>query len=536
MSVCIATYSLHSGNTVFILSSDVCSEGKIGMRLRKKWAAAALCVCVLLSLFLSPAALAADTPTISKKTLPADWNNINNGGNIIDVDASMDASGQISFTFPQFGNVGQLACVIENGQPGDQTVVTFRIKNEVKNAGGEEQAIGPSLLTRQLLPLSTPNLLDKYIFRTYMNLIPAGGTDGDIFRDPAGKPLTIGQLEDAAFIAAHPGCSPADLSAFPSSDWMIHMQRFYPTKLLQFGDILYVHYVFEFTHQDVIAPKNPGGPIRDALDNEYMDLEIHVAWSFQDQRPVGYTVRYRDERGNAIGRPDRTVSGDDCGLFPGETLTYAYTASLDAVSGYTWIGYIPDPPAITLTNNVGNNIITLVYRQDTSTTSPPGRNPVGYIIRYQDENGASLRADRTVSAGSSGRYQGDTVTYTYTASSDAIDGYTHIGYIPDPPTITLGGSTSGNVIILVYRVVPEPSPTPPEVTDETDSPPPLEDVTDSGGPPLDPGGGSGTPDVPYTGGFNLADLFFVGLLMFAVGFLYLRGLKKKENKSRAVTN
>ncbi|MDR0671962.1 MAG: hypothetical protein LBF64_06575 [Oscillospiraceae bacterium] len=72
-----------------------------------------------------------------------------------------------------------------------------------------------------------------------------------------------------------------------------------------------------------------------------------------------------------------------------------------------------------------------------------------------------------------------------------------------------------------------------------DTPPPLEPPDPFGDPGEDIGdtppplGPPTKPDVPYTGGFDLTDLFFVGVFLLVLGLLYYRGEKKRRQKQSA---
>ncbi len=206
----------------------------------------------------------------------------------------------------------------------------------------------------------------------------------------------------------------------------------------------------------------------------------------------------------------------------------------------------------------------------------------GYIVKYVDEHGNTLKADRVVPANIAGLFAGDLFKYYYNAAVDDAGmpaGYYYIyninpsnviAYPPNPcelivlPDIVVGGiDVIQNVVTLVYRLR-GPDPTPPNPTPPTPSPatptPPLPSMsptTDPGTstspvdtlsptpPPVEPpvsGGGDGDidtikptggpTDIPYTGGSNLSNLFFIGAFLFVLGILYLKGQKKKKNSGR----
>jgi hypothetical protein len=121
-------------------------------------------------------------------------------------------------------------------------------------------------------------------------------------------------------------------------------------------------------------------------------------------------------------------------------------------------------------------------------------------------------------------------TYEYDPAVDAVDGYDFIGYGSYPPSIRLS-SGGTNIITLVYRAVPEERPDdgddavvplgPPGGPGDGESGEQVDDTPPPLGPPT-------KPDVPYTGGFDLTDLFFVGVFLLALGLLYYRGEKKRK--------
>ncbi len=197
--------------------------------------------------------------------------------------------------------------------------------------------------------------------------------------------------------------------------------------------------------------------------------------------------------------------------------------------GWTFTGvYVPGS---TITLQAGGiiltdptqNVITLIY-----TRTDPGQ--TGYIIKYQDVDGNPLRdrdgheERRIPNAGS----VGDILTYVYNNYTDFIEGYAYQYSIPGNGTITLLPDMENNVIILVYaQVITEPPTSHP--LDE-----PSGGSSGGGLETIDPS--KGPTDMPVTGGFNWADLFFVGCGLATVGLLYLFGARRRKKDEEEVEN
>ncbi len=375
-----------------------------------------------------------------------------------------------------------------------------------------------------------PNLVDKLQFKSYAKMATA-----DPFRDGAGNIII-----------------PSPVLPY-KENWLAEWGTQLEATVLP-NETVYMHYYFTYagSNNNYVRPNTPGATpgaapgdpfVRD--DNHYQGTHALIGWELAatnlDQ--VGYIVRYYDvdNLGGPTIRSDRVVNAAQAGLYPYTYFAYTYNASLDSVSGYNYVSNIgkdingnPVPDNTTtctiyLDPKYGEYIVVLLYKRGSTQTDPPtsgptpGRTPVPFIIKYQDEQGNTIRADRTVNWQV---FPGDTITYTYNDGVDAVNGYTFLKYIPNPPKIVLKSVAGENVIILVYQTVPASTATPTETIITT--PPPVvppstvpsETVTGTK-PPT-------SPTMPRTGGTSLTNLFFVGLFLFTVGLIFLKSKKKDK--------
>ncbi|MDR1157093.1 MAG: MucBP domain-containing protein [Oscillospiraceae bacterium] len=534
----------------------------------------ALCVLMALALCLPVGAGAYDLPEPREQYAPTDLNQMGSQAPLIDMRAE-------EYTDATLGDIMVFQAIdaskntlrLDDIQPGESFVVTFRYENTAQVAGQ------PVILT-PYLSASSPDEgdrrgVDKFTFRVYTQLFDKayldtpGNAEADYFRTSEGAAKRVRELETAL-----PAGVPPIQRRQTELDWVSSLSRDRTVSLntVQPGDVLYVHYWFYWDGSlNAIAPAQPGGdPIQNVNinpitgrhpnncdfqdcthDNHYMGLTCRLEWRLYATRqtvpppppsPVGYTLKYQTENGEQLKEDDIVLTAAST-LKVGDTWT-VQTPIADITKDsdrYEYVGYkkeessstpLTDTPTRTLVANEADNVLILVYRlvDDSSSSTTPTRAPstvttVAPVIRYQDESGRTIRPDRTLAARSVGAW----FEYAFDAAVDAVDGYAFIEYRPYPPRIRLQ-SGGANIITLVYRVVPEqpgddvpddvPPLEPPSVPDGGSG----EDVPDTS-PPLGP---PAKPDVPYTGGFDLTDLFFVGVFLLVLGLLYYRGEKKRR--------
>ena len=271
-------------------------------------------------------------------------------------------------------------------------------------------------------------------------------------------------------------------------------------RLLRPSDTLYVHYTFHWDGDPVdtdlgspVSPKaykyadeyGPGdlssGYEGFAMsDNYFMGVGALIQWSLSAEQEMGYTVRYMDEDTGLWIATERTIwEGDP--RFPPLAPTFDY-------SFFAGTGLILNIPNYTYQRSL-----------------------------YELPNGG-------------------------TAVFGTADGTVSVSFMLDED------DADNNVIIVVYKRIPpppspqpNPSPFPSPSPSVSPSPPPPptgepEDPSPSISPSpdpeetLQPSPPPTGPGMPFTGGFNLGDLLFIGLFLFGIGLIYLNSRKREEIK------
>jgi hypothetical protein len=386
-------------------------------------------------------------------------------------------------------------------QPGESFVVTFRYKNTIEVAGR------PLRLSPHLSALSPDTgarrAVDKLTFRVYTQLFSAGyleapgNTESDCFRTEQGDAKSVREIE-----APLPSGVPPIQRRQTELDWVSHLSRDRTVSLdtIQPGDVLYIHYWFYWDGSlGAVAPERPGDdPLqnvnidpatgrhrRDCADaacthdNHYMGLPFSLEWKLYatyatSPSPVGYTLRHQDASGTTLA-PDAVTQAAASTKYAGDRWEPSPLADL-VVEGvtYQYLGYKVSPsgaltggaPTRLLTGDASENVLILVYEPRPATPSA-----VSYTLKYQNAGGATLAADAVTSAAASTKYAGETWTVSLPIADLVFEGavYRYVGYKAPPsgllttegaPFRVLTGDASENVLILIYELVEESTPTP----------------------------------------------------------------------------
>ncbi len=544
----------------------------------------AVVLCMAIVLMSLPASVLAYSPNFPPGSFPPPGFDVNLTDDtdpasvvIYDVVFENDVNGDPIITgLDQLSEVvkGKSRLYFENAQPGDRFVIDLRIINRARN-GNTPATIRTALQCR----LPAPPSLDKFFIGFEYNVFVADSMDDlrenrdfdqyhrvdnhleknkvtyyaprdikDVDKKLSvygavngGEPLTMATMNDQDAITYN-----ADI--FGQNYSIGNPGKFVDLKELKYGQEVFVRIWMHFRGSldsrgaDFEGPFDPT-KLDDPGDeqsysqsqNAWMDQTANIQWYLQGEcltepetppsdpptNPptftADYLVRFVTDTGVILAeRPFR-------GYAIGSSVSYRYNPATDTFPDWNFTGtyrpssrierlayeVLPKGDAFLMDgtdHGLEKNIITLVYAQGDT----------GYIVRFVDEDLNPIQADRRMPGSVRA---GESLTYEYNALMDAVQGYTYLRSIPADGTIELKASMDENVILLVYRVLPE------EEVNPTEGPlaPPTGDIdVEPNRPPT---------ENPMTGGFDLFSLFFVGLGLAVLGFLYQAGARRKEKKA-----